>query len=141
LWSKGFGGSSLSDSVIVNGVAADANGNVVITGQFSGRADLGGAVLTSAGGSDVFIAKFSSSGALLWSKRFGATSTDTGYGIGVDTSGNVLVIGIFQGTVDFGGGSLISAGDPTSSSPSTPPQELICGPSALAARATTWALG
>jgi chitodextrinase len=110
LWSKGFGGSSLGDSVIVNAVAADANGNVVITGQLQGRADFGGALLTSAGGSDVFIAKFSSSGALLWSKRFGATSTDTGYGIGVDTSGNVLVIGIFQGTVDFGGGSLISAG-------------------------------
>src|SRR5262249_26201036 len=110
LWSKGFGGSTLSDSVIVNAVAADASGNVVITGQLQGRADFGGGALYSAGGSDVFIAKYSSSGAHLWSKSLGSTSTDTGYGIGVDSSGNVFVIGIFQGTVDFGGGGLTSAG-------------------------------
>jgi chitodextrinase len=110
LWSTRFGGSSLSDSVIVNAVAVDTNGNVVITGELQGRADFGGALLTSSGVQDVFMAKYSSSGALLWSKRFGATGSDIGYGIGVDTSGNVLVIGQFQGTVDFGGGSLISAG-------------------------------
>jgi len=110
LWSKRFGGSSLSDSVIVNAVAVDANGNVVITGQLEGRADLGGAVLTSSGDKDVFIAKYSSSGAYLWSKKIGSTGSDVGSGIGVDTSGNVLVIGQFQGTVDFGGGGLISAG-------------------------------
>ena len=110
LWSKRFGGSSLSDSVIVNAVAADASGNVVVTGQLEGRADLGGAVLTSSGDKDVFIAKYSSSGTYLWSQRLGATGSDVGNGIGVDTSGNVLVIGQFQGTVDFGGGALISAG-------------------------------
>ena len=110
LWSKRFGGSSLSDSVIVNAVAVDANGNVVITGQLEGRADLGGGVLASSGDRDVFIARYSSSGAYLWSKRLGATGSDIGFGIGVDTSGNVLVTGQFQGTVDFGGGGLISAG-------------------------------
>src|SRR6185436_4506487 len=82
----------------------------VVTGQLEGRVDLGGAVLTSSGDRDILIAKYSSSGAYLWSKRFGATGSDIGFGIGVDASGNVLVIGQFQGTVDFGGGSLISAG-------------------------------
>jgi chitodextrinase len=109
-WSMRLGGSSLSDSVIVNAVAVDANGDVVVTGQLEGRADLGGGVLTSSGDRDILIAKYSSSGAYLWSKRFGATGSDVGFGIGADTSGNVLVTGQFQGTVDFGGGGLISAG-------------------------------
>jgi chitodextrinase len=105
MWSTRFGGSTLSDSVIVNAVAVDANGNVVITGQLEGRANFGSTVLTSSGDRDIFIAKYSSSGAYQWSKRFGDTGSDIGYGIGVDTSGNVLVIGQFQGTVDFGGGA------------------------------------
>jgi chitodextrinase len=109
-WSMGFGGSSLSDSVIVNSVATDANGNVVITGQLEARADFGGTWLTSAGDRDVFVVKYSSSGAYLWSKRIGSTGSDLGSGIGVDDSGNVVVIGQFQGTVDFGGGGLTSAG-------------------------------
>src|SRR6185436_14442760 len=57
LWSKRFGGSTLSDSVIVNSVAVDTNGNVVITGELQGRADFGGAVLTSSGVQDIFMAK------------------------------------------------------------------------------------
>ncbi len=110
MWSKRFGGSTLSDSVIVNAVAVDVNGNAVITGQLEGRADFGGGTLISSGDRDVFIARYSSSGAYLWSKRFGSTGSDIGYGIGVDSSGNVFVTGQFQGTVDFGGGSLTSAG-------------------------------
>src|SRR5262249_17807764 len=111
LWSKGFGGPTLSDSVGVTAVATDASGNIVITGSLQGSADFGGGVLTSSGHyNDVFIAKYSSSGAHLWSKRFGSTGEDVGYGIAVDSSGNVLVTGYFQGTVDFGGGGLVSAG-------------------------------
>jgi len=46
----------------------------------------------------------------LWSKRFGSTSFDQGYGVAVDDSGNVVVTGSFNGTVNFGGGGLNSAG-------------------------------
>src|SRR5689334_22144899 len=46
----------------------------------------------------------------LWSKRFGDVSADSPQGLSVDGSGNVLYSGNFQGTVDFGGGGLTSAG-------------------------------
>ncbi|HEU5154819.1 MAG TPA: PKD domain-containing protein [Gemmatimonadales bacterium] len=110
LWSMRLGGSTLSDSVIVNAVAADGSGNVFIAGQLEGRVNVGSAALTSSGDRDVLIAKYSSSGAYQWSKRFGSTGSDIGYGIGVDSSGNIVVIGQFAGTVDFGGGGLTSAG-------------------------------
>ena len=41
---------------------------------------------------------------------FGGTSTDLGYGITVDSSGNSYIIGYFRGTVDFGAGDVTSAG-------------------------------
>jgi hypothetical protein len=84
---------------------------VLVTGSFRLTVYFDAGGLTSAGGSDIFVAKFSGvDGAHLWSKRFGSTSDDLGSGIAADGSGNVLVTGYFQGTVDFGGGPLPNAG-------------------------------
>ena len=106
LWSQTFGrGSGLS-------VAVDGAGNVLVTGNFTGTVDFGGGPLVSAGGSDIFVAKFDSNGVHLWSQRFGAPggNGDFGFGVAVDPSGNVVVTGLFENTVDFGGGPLVSAG-------------------------------
>lgn len=73
--------------------------------------DFGGGALTSAGLFDIFVAKYAGTdGAHQWSKRFGSTSNDAGYGITVDATGDVVATGYFMGSVDFGGGSLTSAG-------------------------------
>jgi len=109
LWSKGFGGIDGSD--IGFGIAVDGARNVLVTGTFGGPVDFGGGPLTSAGGSDIFIATYDASGAHVWSKRFGdLPGFDSGFGIAVDEARNVLVTGVLVGTVDFGGGPLTSAG-------------------------------
>jgi hypothetical protein len=107
LWSKGFGGTGSDRG---QGIAVDANGNVAITGYFSLTANFGGSPLTSAGGHDVFVAEYTSAGTPLWSKRFGDTSDDTGASVAFDRSGRVVVTGDYDGTIDFGGGGLVSVG-------------------------------
>jgi hypothetical protein len=107
-WSQRFGSA---DGDVGYGIAADALGNVFVTGYFSGTVDFGGGGLVSAGGFDIFVAKYNSAGAHQWSKRFGSGgAADEGLGVAVDGSGNVLVTGLFSGTADFGGGGLVSVG-------------------------------
>jgi hypothetical protein len=52
----------------------------------------------------------SCSGSTLWAQKFGGTSSDLAYGIAVDGAGNTYITGYFQGTVNFGAGSVTSAG-------------------------------
>ena len=110
VWAKTIGGTG-SDAG--TGVAVDGSGNVLVTGQFDVSAsgvDFGGGALFSAGNKDVFLVKYSSSGAYLWSKRFGSPGFDLGGPVAVDSSGNVFVAGTFDQTIDLGGGTLRTAG-------------------------------
>jgi len=69
-----------------------------------------GAYQYVAGQWDILVAKYSATGASLWSKSFGSPANDVGFGVALSSSGNVFVTGYFQGTIDFGGGSVTSAG-------------------------------
>jgi hypothetical protein len=108
LWAKRFGDAGIYQEGY--DIAADALGNVYVTGYFEGSLDFGGTVLTSAGGTDAFLAKLDPSGAVLWAKRFGASGPQVGQSIGIDAQGNVALLANGFGTVDFGGGGLASAG-------------------------------
>jgi hypothetical protein len=90
--------------------AVDANGNIVLGGGFSDSFDVGGGSLVSAGGTDLFIAKFDTSGKHMWSGRFGGTQDEATGDVAVDGLGDVVLTGSFMGTIDFGGGPLMSAG-------------------------------
>jgi hypothetical protein len=88
----------------------DTQGDVLVTGTFSGTVDFGGGPLTSAGSTDIFVLKLAGSdGHHLWSGRFGSTAADTGNAIAVAENNNFVVSGAFAGTVDFGGTPLTSA--------------------------------
>jgi hypothetical protein len=107
-WSQRFGGASTDGG---QSVAVDGSGHVIVTGFFQGTADFGGGGLTSAGGQDVFLARYTPAGAHVWSRRFGATSTDRGHAVAVDDDGNITITGCIQGTVDFGGGGITGGGN------------------------------
>jgi hypothetical protein len=106
-WSKRFGGSGLDSAA---GIAVDAMGNVVIVGDFEGTINVGTTMLTSAGMSDVVVAQFNSLGNVVWSKRFGDSADQQASAVAVDSPGNVVVAGAFNGSIDFGGGAIQSAG-------------------------------
>ena len=115
IWATDMGGSG---GTVGRAIAVDGLGNVYTTGSFTGTTDFdpGSGVfnLTSAGSSDVFVSKLSSTGSLTWADRMGGSGTDVGYGIAVDGSGNVYTTGYFSGTADFDPGTgvfnLTSAG-------------------------------
>lgn len=92
-------------------VAADADGNVFVAGGFSETMELGGASLSSTGGSDIFLAKLDPGGALVWSKRFGGASAEWVSEMVVDPAGNLVVIGGFFGSTDVGGGTMAAVGE------------------------------
>jgi hypothetical protein len=101
-------GSSAADNA--SDVAVDANGNVVVTGVFRGTVDFGGKSLTSAGGADWFLAKYSPTGTLVWARGMGGTSDDAPSSVAVAPNGDVVVTGRFTGNVSFGGQTLQASG-------------------------------
>lgn len=80
----------------------DRDGNVYLTGYFSGKAVFSGTLFEGYGIFDIFLAKYSSSGELLWLKNAGGTQNDVGYGIAVDSEGFIYIAGYFSTTAVFG---------------------------------------
>jgi len=119
-------------------VAADASGNVLLTGHFSGTVNFGGSNLNQRGRGRMFLSPGTGAvGVHQWSQRFGSAGEDEGRTVAADMSGNVIVIGNFEGTVDLGGGSMSSAGQRDVSSPSTTPPACTSGAGDWEVRAST----
>ncbi len=73
-------------------VETDFNGDVIVAGETAGT--IGGAHV---GGYDAFVRKFSSSGAVLWTRQFGGGSHESVRGLAVDGAGGVVVAGAVEG--------------------------------------------
>ena len=98
---------------VIAGVGLDRDGNIYLAGDLqseSGPIDFGGGALTSAGGSDIFLASFDASGQHRWSKRFGAGEDQHVGALAVSPEGLVAIAGSLEGGADFGGGVVTSAG-------------------------------
>ncbi len=82
---------------ICDAIAIDVEGNVVITGgTYSYQNDLAykGFDNTYGGGLlDAFVAKFDSNGNRLWASYLGGNDSDRGYGIAVNSGGEIYVTG------------------------------------------------
>jgi hypothetical protein len=115
IWATQAGGAGIDEGV---GAAADAGGNALVAGVFTDCATFGKgparATVSSAGESDVFVAKYDPDGSLRWVTRAGGTEADGVAGIAADAAGNGLVAGTFFGAAAFGAGAsqttLTSAG-------------------------------
>lgn len=104
---KRFGGAG-HDSA--RSVAIAAGAGPVLTGEFEEAIDFGGAALTSAGGTDVFVAELDVAGKHVQSRRFGGFGDESARRLALDGKKNLLLGGFTTGTVDFGAGPVSSAG-------------------------------
>jgi hypothetical protein len=106
VWSKRFGNAF---NEVAGGVAVDPAGNVTMTGSFENKGTISFGDKddhASLGEADIYVARFANDGKLLWAKTFGGERIDIGYDVAVDAAGNALVTGWFEGTVDFGKGTV-----------------------------------
>ncbi|CAN5785813.1 hypothetical protein BH11BAC7_BH11BAC7_23430 [soil metagenome] len=100
-WVRSAGTGSEQDA---NAVAADLSGNVYLTGYIKGsNNNFNSVLISSAGGEDIFLAKYDQNGNILWAKPAGGSGNDRGLSIAVDNSGNVYVCGYIEGTATFFG--------------------------------------
>ncbi|HEY1406512.1 MAG TPA: SBBP repeat-containing protein, partial [Spirochaetota bacterium] len=102
-WTRLLGAAStLSEG---HGIAVDANGNSYVVGYTQGNFD----GQTKTGATDLFVSKYDVSGVKQWSKLLGVSGYLTeGFGIALDSTGNLYITGFTQGSID---GQTYSGGD------------------------------
>ena len=112
-WSQRFGDAASQEG---REIVAAPNGEIVIAGQFEGTMSFPSSTgttisLASAGGTDVYLARFRTDGVAIWASRFGDATFQYCNAIAMDPLGDVAIVGAFLGSVNFGGSDLVSAGD------------------------------
>jgi hypothetical protein len=108
VWAKSMGSSIALDESGTE-MKIDGNGNLLITGYFTGTVDfdpgIGSFNLISTGGHDIFILKLDLNGNFVWAKNIGGTGYEYGWSLAFDDLGDVYTTGRFQSTVDFDPGA------------------------------------
>jgi hypothetical protein len=102
-WAITVGGSGDDEG---HDLVVDSNGDVVVTGSFTGTVDFdpdsGSAQLISRGGTDGFVARYGSDGTFKAVTQFGGPGDDAGNGIALRSDGDLVVAGSFSNTATFG---------------------------------------
>ena len=111
LWADGAGGSNF-DIDTGSGIAVDGSGNSYITGHFgTGSIEFDPYYLSNNGSFDIFIAKYTSSGNVVWAQSAGGNASEAGHSVALDAYGNCYATGYFgSSTITFGSITLTNNG-------------------------------
>ena len=107
IWSKTWG--SGSNFCIGRDVAVDGFGTSYVTGMWEGNNvnfdPDGSDVFTTVGVSDCYLTSFDPNGVYQWTRTWGSTQNDFGFGVGYNNNGIIYVTGIYGGDIDLDPGS------------------------------------
>lgn len=108
-WAHNWGDTA---SQTIRHIKVTKTNSIIVAGEFKGtlQFDAGPNKLTSAGGNDIFVARFDTSGFIASSRVFGGTLTETVRGLAVDSVGQIYLTGGFEGMANFDGPMLVSTG-------------------------------
>lgn len=94
VWVRAIGGP---EDDTVRGIAADADGNVYVTGGFKGTVSFGSQSLTSVSVfRDMYIVKYNTGGGLVWAKQVSGEWDEIGWAVTTDNNGGLYVAGEFN---------------------------------------------
>ena len=100
IWATRIGGSNFEGGY---SVAVDSNNNIIVTGLYrSNPVTIYNAdgttfgTLPNSGSLDTFIVKYDSNGVGTWATRIAGTGNESGNGITVDSSNNIIVTGSYR---------------------------------------------
>ncbi|MEZ4968024.1 MAG: hypothetical protein R2791_22475, partial [Saprospiraceae bacterium] len=101
IWADRMGGNATDQG---NSLSVDDCGYIYVTGYFNGAADFdpgpGTATLNSAGGLDIFLARYDAAGNYSWAYPIGSGSNDFGLHLLLHNN-NIYLTGYFEANVDF----------------------------------------
>lgn len=116
LWVKRFSGPQSDKGAKI---ALTATNEIIITGTFYSSITFGGTTLISSGGSkDMFLAKLTNDGDVIWARKDGGTLGDNVYGLAVDNNNEIIFTGQFEGSANIAGQNHTSMIDPNTLLPS-----------------------
>ena len=94
----------------ISSIASAPENSVLIAGHFSGSSQFGTSTLTSNGIADIYVAKFSSSGAWLWVAQAGGGGMDYCFSISRLSDGSAILTGQFERSATFGSARITELG-------------------------------
>ena len=106
-WPVGLGGPNADETTVVK---VGKTGDVFVAGHFRDTMEVDGRTLIGQGLQDIFVARVTQSGTLVWIESAGSEFEDVLGGIALDDANNVYLVGEYQETGLFGGSSIESAG-------------------------------
>ncbi|MBI3511564.1 MAG: T9SS type A sorting domain-containing protein [Bacteroidetes bacterium] len=113
IWARSAGGQNYDNDVSTCG-QADQKGNVFIAGYFSSDTLILGLdtlINSSMNINDMFIAKYSATGNLVWARSAGGIMTEMAYALTTDSVGNAFAGGVFSSSnLIFGFDTLVYSG-------------------------------
>jgi len=106
-WHLGIQGSG---DIRIRDMIVDSNDDILVCGEFQGTADFAhdrpDGEVTATGMFDAFLAKYSSTGSLIWAKALHASDgISTAFSIDETADGDIVLAGRFMGQVDMDPGA------------------------------------
>lgn len=106
-WARRFGGANFDSAPAI----AARDNVVVVAGAHVGNITVDTTTLMGSGSFDIFVVSMAQdTGATNFAKSYGGAGGDLAAGVAIDSSGNIVVTGTFDGSANYGGSLLQSAG-------------------------------
>jgi hypothetical protein len=80
----------------------DLLGNIYVVGSFPNSVTFGSTILTSAGSTDIYIAKYLPNETLSWAIKIGGSAEEVFRDFEIDANNNLVITGVYYGTTQAG---------------------------------------